>query len=244
MDGEPGFDNEEAANSAITGAGPAFGGKPRPLTLRRHGPGQRLLRDEVRHRQRAAGGRRAEEALGRCGRRRRRGRVQRRAPRPARSPGPGTPPGDEKGSGGGGGGGSLEILALGSITFGPTGQIVCRGGSGGGGENTIFLNRVGGGSGGGSGGHVILQTASAIDFTAVTGPTPPRRSWPPAARAERARTTTAAPSAPTRARKRPHPTRTPAPRARALRGPLASATCTAPAATDPRAWSSCTPRRA
>ncbi|MBK8177521.1 MAG: hypothetical protein IPK67_01155 [Planctomycetes bacterium] len=75
--------------------------------------------------------------------------------------------GDEKGAGGGGAGGSLQILALGTIRFGPTGSIKCRGGTGGGGENTLFINRVGGGSGGGSGGHVILQTAAKIDFTAA-----------------------------------------------------------------------------
>lgn len=79
------------------------------------------------------------------------------------------PFGDEKGAGGGGGGGSLEILALGDIVFGPAGLIVCRGGLGGGGENTLFLNRVGGGSGGASGGHVVLQTAGVIDFTKSLG---------------------------------------------------------------------------
>ena len=59
----------------------------------------------------------------------------------------------------------MEILALGDITFGPDGLIVCRGGFGGPGENTLFLNRVGGGSGGGSGGHIILQTAGLIDLS-------------------------------------------------------------------------------
>ena len=78
--------------------------------------------------------------------------------------------GDEKGSGGGGGGGSLQILALGDIVFGPQGVITCRGGTGGGGENTLYLNRVGGGSGAGSGGHVILQTAGVIDLSLALGP--------------------------------------------------------------------------
>jgi hypothetical protein len=86
---------------------------------------------------------------------------------------PFNPVGDEKGSGGAGGGGSLQILALGDIVFGPEGLIVCRGGSGGGGENTLFLNRVGGGSGGGSGGHVILQTAGVIDMSLSLGPGAP-----------------------------------------------------------------------
>ncbi|MCC7011993.1 MAG: hypothetical protein IT454_05505 [Planctomycetes bacterium] len=79
-------------------------------------------------------------------------------------PGPWSNGGDEKGSGGGGGGGSVHVMALGPIVFGSAGQIVCRGGLGGGGENTIYLNRVGGGSGGGSGGHVVLQSSSRIDF--------------------------------------------------------------------------------
>jgi hypothetical protein len=73
--------------------------------------------------------------------------------------------GDEKGSGGGGGAGSAHLLALGPIVFGPDGQIRANGGTGGGGENTIFLNRVGGGSGGGSGGHVVLETASHVDLS-------------------------------------------------------------------------------
>jgi hypothetical protein len=84
---------------------------------------------------------------------------------------PWTAIGDEKGAGGGGGGGSLTIFALGDIVIGRTatnhgsGRIDASGGTGGGGENTNFLNHVGGGSGGGSGGHVVLQTASSIDFT-------------------------------------------------------------------------------
>ena len=76
---------------------------------------------------------------------------------------------DEKGAGGGGGAGSLRILALGPIVFGPQGEITANGGTGGGGENTLFLNRVGGGSGGGSGGHIILETADHIDLSQVTG---------------------------------------------------------------------------
>jgi hypothetical protein len=76
------------------------------------------------------------------------------------------PTGDEKGSGGGGGGGSCHIMALDRIVFGPNGQVRARGGTGGGGENTIFLNRVGGGSGGGSGGHVVIQSATHIDLRA------------------------------------------------------------------------------
>ena len=81
---------------------------------------------------------------------------------------PFNPQGDEKGAGGGGGGGAVEILALGDIVV--TGEIRARGGSGGGGENTLFLNRVGGGSGGGSGGHVVLQSAAKIDLSGLTSP--------------------------------------------------------------------------
>lgn len=77
---------------------------------------------------------------------------------------------EDKGAGGGGGGGSITILALGTISFGPDGRIEANGGTGAGGENTNFVNRVGGGSGGGSGGHVILQSGTAIDFSEVPVP--------------------------------------------------------------------------
>lgn len=77
---------------------------------------------------------------------------------------------EDKGAGGGGGGGSITIIALGNITFGPSGRIEANGGTGAGGENTNFVNRVGGGSGGGSGGHVVLQSAQQIDFNEVPVP--------------------------------------------------------------------------
>ncbi|MEL6904174.1 MAG: hypothetical protein AAFU73_15255 [Planctomycetota bacterium] len=70
--------------------------------------------------------------------------------------------GDEKGSGGGGGAGGLEILAIGPITVTGQGSITADGGTGNGGENTIFFDRVGGGSGGGSGGHIVLSSANQI----------------------------------------------------------------------------------
>lgn len=82
-------------------------------------------------------------------------------------PGPFNPQGDEKGAGGAGGGGSLRLIALGPVVFGSQGELRARGGFGGGGENTIFLNRVGGGSGGGSGGHVIVESATRIDLSAL-----------------------------------------------------------------------------
>lgn len=75
---------------------------------------------------------------------------------------------EDKGCGGGGGAGGITILALGPITFGPNGRIEANGGTGGGGENTSFTNRVGGGSGGGSGGHIVLQSATLIDFSEIT----------------------------------------------------------------------------
>jgi hypothetical protein len=72
---------------------------------------------------------------------------------------------DEKGGGGGGGGGGLHIKALGRIVFGPLGKIQANGARGATGENTYFLDHVGGTGGGGSGGHVILESATQVDFT-------------------------------------------------------------------------------
>ena len=75
------------------------------------------------------------------------------------------PGSDEKGGGGGGAAGALNIRALGRIIFGPQGLIVGRGGRGATGENTIFLDHIGGTGGAGSGGHIILESATQIDFT-------------------------------------------------------------------------------
>lgn len=72
---------------------------------------------------------------------------------------------DEKGGAGGGGGGGLHLRALGKIQFGDSGQIRCNGGRGGVGENVENQDHVGGNGGSGSGGHIILETASFIDFT-------------------------------------------------------------------------------
>jgi hypothetical protein len=81
---------------------------------------------------------------------------------------------DEKGGGGGGGGGGLQIRALGRIVFGPSGLIEANGGRGGTGENANLIDHVGGTGGGASGGHVILESAAQVDFTAggtnVNGP--------------------------------------------------------------------------
>ncbi|MEQ1892257.1 MAG: hypothetical protein ABL998_06925, partial [Planctomycetota bacterium] len=72
---------------------------------------------------------------------------------------------DEKGGGGGGAAGGLHIRALGRIIFGLEGEINANGGRGGTGENTNFLDHIGGTGGGGSGGHIILESASQVDFS-------------------------------------------------------------------------------
>jgi hypothetical protein len=72
---------------------------------------------------------------------------------------------DEKGGGGGGAAGGLHVKALGRIIFGPEGEILANGGRGATGENTNFLDHIGGTGGGGSGGHIILESATLIDFT-------------------------------------------------------------------------------
>ena len=75
---------------------------------------------------------------------------------------PFTVSGDEKGSGGGGGAGGLLVLAIGDIIIEANGSVTANGGHGGGGENSIYLDRIGGGSGGGSGGHIIMSSAGSI----------------------------------------------------------------------------------
>ncbi|MEW6073920.1 MAG: hypothetical protein AB1726_15170 [Planctomycetota bacterium] len=72
---------------------------------------------------------------------------------------------DEKGGGGGGGGGGVNLRALGPIVFGNAGALLCAGGLGATGENVLYFDHIGGSGGSGSGGHVVLQTASYIDFT-------------------------------------------------------------------------------
>ena len=69
-----------------------------------------------------------------------------------------------EGGGGGGGGGALHIRALGRIVFGPLGRIRANGGRGG--RRSDAFEAIGASCGGsGSGGHVILESAEAIDFT-------------------------------------------------------------------------------
>lgn len=73
--------------------------------------------------------------------------------------------GDEKAGGGGGGAGGFTMLAIGPIVWGQQGQVRVRGGFGGGGESTNFVDRVGSAGGGGAGGHVVIQSATRLDFS-------------------------------------------------------------------------------
>ena len=165
-DVEPGFDNTLADNGALGGSGPSAGGVPGPrpfvdgdrsndfygVALEASGE---LIHGELETPWAGAGGGGGGDAS--------------KVPAGGTWPPPFSPFGDEKGAGGGGGGGSIHVLAMGPIVFGPLGEIKAKGGTGGGGENTIFLNRVGGGSGGGSGGHVVLETAAWIDLSQSAG---------------------------------------------------------------------------
>jgi hypothetical protein len=82
-----------------------------------------------------------------------------------------------EGGGGGGGGGALHIRALGRIVFGPLGRIRANGGRGGRRIIASQLDIITAACGGsGSGGHVILESAEAIDFTGG-GPGVPVQPW-------------------------------------------------------------------
>jgi hypothetical protein len=169
LDGEQGFSNDDPnANGALTGAGGPHGGRvgPRPFVdadplndFWGYGVSAQtgaVVKGELTKPWAGAGGGGGGNACF--------------VPNGGTWPPPVfNPVGDEKGAGGAGGGGSLQVFALGDIVFGQSGLIRCRGGLGGGGENTLFLNRVGGGSGAGSGGHVILETAGVIDFSLSLG---------------------------------------------------------------------------
>jgi len=163
LDAENGFANKNAqANGAITGASGPFGGRigPSPFLdgnptndfwgiLFDPGTGMTQRGELLRPWAGAGGGGGGDASYVPFG----------------SFPPPWVPWNDKKGAGGGGGGGSVTILSLGTIQVGPSGLLRARGGTGGGGENTIYLDRVGGGSGGGSGGHVILHSASKIDLS-------------------------------------------------------------------------------
>ena len=167
LDAEPGFDNTQAENGALSGPGPAHGGSigsspfddgdPRNdhYGLKLNLETGAIVVGELKKPWAGAGGGGGGDAS--------------QVPAGQSVPPPYVLGGDEKGAGGGGGGGSLHLMSLGPIAFGPLGEIRSRGGAGGGGENTLFLNRVGGASGGGSGGHVILQCAGVIDLSLSLG---------------------------------------------------------------------------
>ena len=76
---------------------------------------------------------------------------------------------EQSGAGGASGGGNVQVFAIGNIRIAGAGRILSNGGRGGRGESTGGINNVGGGSGAGSGGHIILQTAGALDLSAATG---------------------------------------------------------------------------
>ena len=72
-----------------------------------------------------------------------------------------------KGAPGGGGGGQLQLLAIGPVILGPEATIRSNGGTGHGGESTVSADHQLSGSGGGSGGHLVIHSATAIDFRQV-----------------------------------------------------------------------------
>lgn len=72
-----------------------------------------------------------------------------------------------KGAGGGGGGGQLIIMAIGPIVIGTNGTLKANGGIGFSGESMINSDQGISGSGGGSGGHLILQSSTGLDLSAI-----------------------------------------------------------------------------
>jgi hypothetical protein len=81
----------------------------------------------------------------------------------------------DEGGGGGGGGGAVVIRAAGRITFGSSGRILANGGRGG--RTIVGFDLAKGAAGGsGSGGHLILESGEAIDFTAGSPALPSRLS--------------------------------------------------------------------
>lgn len=77
-----------------------------------------------------------------------------------------------RGAPGGGGGGQVQIHAVGLIVFGSAGRLLANGGAGNSGESSDESGSNGtiaqiSGSGGGSGGHIILQSATGLDLTAI-----------------------------------------------------------------------------
>jgi len=78
-----------------------------------------------------------------------------------------------RGAPGGGGGGQVQILAVGKIVIGSAGRVKANGGNGSSGESSdessgnSTITQISG-SGGGSGGHVILQSATGVDLSAIS----------------------------------------------------------------------------
>ncbi len=164
-----GLDGNALSHSAVTGAIPALGGQPgvgpfvdldpnnnyfgvKPEVVE-NGPGDfsvtDLVRGELPGLRAGYGGGGGGDAL------------------PASEfPTPDwTPEIDERGGGGGGGGGGLRLRALGPVIFGPAGEIHADGGRGATGENTLEQDHVAGTGGAGSGGHVMIESATRVDFT-------------------------------------------------------------------------------
>ncbi len=77
-----------------------------------------------------------------------------------------------RGAPGGGGGGQVQIHAVGLIVIGSAGRLKANGGAGNSGESSDESGSNGtisqiSGSGGGSGGHMILQSATGLDVSAI-----------------------------------------------------------------------------
>ncbi|QDV08363.1 hypothetical protein Poly30_39010 [Planctomycetes bacterium Poly30] len=161
MDGEPGFPGSQEGTSAVTGTGPANGGRLAPSPFVDSSPNNDFfgtmitasglqIRGELNRVWAGSGGGGGGDAV-----------TSVSFPRT-----PFLASNDEKGSGGGGGAGGLLILSIGDINVASSGSITADGGHGGGGENTSFFDRIGGGSGGGSGGHIIMSSAATITIAA------------------------------------------------------------------------------
>ncbi len=77
-----------------------------------------------------------------------------------------------RGAPGGGGGGQVQVHAVGPIVIGSAGRVKANGGGGNSGESSDEAATTGtitqvSGSGGGSGGHVILQSATGLNLSAI-----------------------------------------------------------------------------
>lgn len=73
-----------------------------------------------------------------------------------------------KGAGGGGGGGQVLIMSIGMIRLGAASRIKVNGGIGFSGESLIYSDNGVSGSGGGAGGHLVLQSSTGLDLSAIS----------------------------------------------------------------------------